>query len=100
MIQWAAWDLTSPRGFVVQRWRRERVHRLAPPPADAIFLPCAPAFALRFPVGGQQEFPSTCSPVWRYLLRRLLPSAWARLFAWQRIAPRPVLVRVRPQPCV
>src|SRR5882724_3218794 len=70
----------DPRDCGELHSKRVREHRLVPPRADGGAPPCAQASVLRLPAGGPSECQSTCSQVWRYLPRRLLPSASANLF--------------------
>src|SRR2546430_16463146 len=86
----------GPRGCGELHWKRVREHPLVPPRADGGVPPCVQVFAPRPRAGDPSECQSTCSQVWRYLPRRLLPSASANLFAPPRIRVQLSATRLRP----
>src|SRR5256885_12968401 len=86
----------DPRGCGELHSKRVREHLLVPPRADGGVPPCVQVFAPRPPAGGPLECRSTCSQVWRYLLRRLLLSASANLFEPPRIRVQLSATRLPP----
>src|SRR6266403_143848 len=72
------------RGCGARHSTRAAGRRLSRLCAAVAVLPYARAFGPRLREGGQPECQSTCSPAWRCLPHRLLPSALAHLSASQR----------------